>query len=194
MKTKELQHYVFSLLETDLPPHLYYHNKAHTQYVVNAALQLATAEQVLEEDLPLLLTAALMHDTGYIETIKNHEEASCAIARRLLPAYDYNTTSVNTICDLIMVTKLPQQACTSLAKILCDADLYYLGTDQFFEFGENLYKEMYALHLINSLDQWNELQVQFLSSHRYFTAAAVRFLNAKKLANLFTLKALMRHY
>jgi predicted metal-dependent HD superfamily phosphohydrolase len=194
MKTKELQHDVFNLLDTELPPHLYYHNKEHTQYVLNATLQLATEEKVTDDDLPLLFAAALMHDTGFIETVKNHEEKSCDIARQLLPDYGYSAAAIETICELVMVTKLPQQAHTPLAQILCDADLYYLGTDQFFEFGEKLYKEMTALHLIGSLDEWNELQVQFLSSHRYFTVAANRLLYEKKLANLFTLKARMRHY
>ena len=194
MKTKELQHYIFNLLETELPTHLYYHNIDHTKYVMDAALQLGTAEKVLPEDMPLLLTAALLHDIGFTETIKNHEDVSCAIAKRILPHYEYDAAAIETICELIMVTKLPQQAHTPLAKILCDADLYYLGTDAFFELGEKLFKEMTALHLVCSRDEWNGLQVQFLSSHRYFTDAARRFLYQKELANLFTLKTRMRNY
>lgn len=194
MRTNELQHYVFDLLDTKLPPHFYYHNKAHTQYVMQAVRQLAPAEKVCEHDMPLLFTAALLHDIGFVETIKNHEDKSCEIARKLLPSYGYNSAITNTICELIMATKLPQQAHTTPAKVLCDADLYYLGTDQFFAFGEKLFIEMAALRLIGSLDEWNALQVQFLSSHRYFTVTANRLLYEKKLANLFTLKARMRHY
>ena len=194
IKTKELQHDVFDILETSLPSHFYYHNKDHTQYVVNAAQQLATAEQVSEKDMQLLTVAALLHDIGFTETVKNHEEKSCETAKRLLPSYGLNAAEIDAVCELIMVTKLPQQAHTTLAKILCDADLYYLGTDQFFPFGERLFKEMSVLHLIGSLDEWNELQVQFLSSHQYFTVTANRLLYQKKLANLFTLKARMRHY
>src|SRR3954454_16787718 len=132
IKTKELQQYVFDLLETGLQSHFYYHNKEHTQYVVNAALQLTTAEQIIEDDLQLLLTAALLHDIGFTETVKNHEEKSCEISRRILPSYGFDAASIDTICELIMVTKLPQQANTPLGQILCDADLYYLGTDHFF--------------------------------------------------------------
>ena len=194
IKTKELQHYVIDLLETELPSHFYYHNKEHTQYVLNAAMQLATAEQVIEEDKLLLFTAALLHDIGFTETVKNHEEKGCEISRRMLPSYGFDTAAIDTICELIMATKLPQLPYTPLAKILCDADLYYLGTDQFFNFGDRLFREMSALHLIGSWDEWNELQLQFLSSHRYFTATANRLLYEKKLANLFTLKARMRHY
>jgi uncharacterized protein len=194
IKTKELQHYVFDLLETELPSHFYYHNKEHTQYVVNATLQLATAEQVNEEDMLLLLTAALMHDIGFTETVKNHEEKSCDLSKRLLPSYGFGAAAIDTICELIIATKIPQQAHTPLSQILCDADLYYIGTDQFFDFGDKLYREMTGLHLIGSWDEWNEMQVRFLSSHRYFTATANRLLYEKKLANLFTLKARMRHY
>ena len=194
VKTKELQHYVFDLLETGLPSHFYYHNKEHTQYVVNASLQLAVAEQVSEEDMQLLLTAALLHDIGFTETVKNHEEKSCEISKRILPSYGFNAAAIDIICELIMVTKLPQQAHTPLAEILCDADLYYLGTDHFFEYGDRLFREMTALHTIGSFDEWDELQVRFLSSHRYFTSTANRLLYEKKLANLFTLKARMKHY
>lgn len=194
MKIKELQRYVFDLLENQLHPQFYYHNLEHTQFVMNAAQQLASAEQVLAEDMLLLVTAAMLHDTGYTEMVKGHEERSCELASKLLPIYEYDTVAIDTVCELIMATKLPQQAQTPLAQILCDADLYYLGTDQFFDFAEKLFKEMTALRLIGSLNEWNELQVQFLSSHRYFTAAANRLLYEKKLANLFTLKARMGHY
>src|SRR3954454_4305500 len=180
INTKELQHYVFDLLETALPSHLYYHNKEHTQYVLNAATQLATAEQVIEQDLQLLFSAALLHDIGFTETVKDHEEKSCEMSRCLLPSYGFDATSIETVCELIMATKLPQQAHTHLAQILCDADLYYLGTDLFFVFGERLFKEMSTLHLIGSWDEWNELQVQFLNSHHYFTATANRLLYEKK--------------
>src|SRR3954452_19578174 len=118
IKTKELQHYVFDLLETELPSHFYYHSKEHTQYVTNAALQLATAEQVIDEDKPLLLTAALLHDIGFTETVKNHEEKGCEISKRLLPSYAFDASAIDTICELIMVTKLPQQAHTPLEQIL----------------------------------------------------------------------------
>src|SRR5690349_4446293 len=121
IKTKELQHYVLDRLETELPSHFYYHNKEHTQYVLNAALQLALAEQVIEEDKQLLLTAALLHDIGFTETVKNHEEKSCEISRRLLPSYGLDAAAIDTVCELIMATKLPQLAHTLLARILCDA-------------------------------------------------------------------------
>lgn len=194
MKTKELQHDVFHLLNTKLPPHLYYHNAAHTQYVMNAAMELAGAENIGEQEKALLLTAALMHDVGFTETIKDHEEASCIIAKNMLPGYDYTPDNIGVVCELIMVTRLPQQAHTLLSKILCDADLFYLGTNDFFECAEKLFKEMTALHQVNSREEWNKLQVQFISSHQYFTTAANRLLYQKKLANLFTLKARMRHY
>lgn len=194
MKIKELQQDVFDLLETELPSHLYYHNLAHTRYVMNAALQLAIAENIPEEDRNLLLSAALLHDTGFTKMVIDHEDVSCDIAKKILPAYGYDATSIDVICSLIMDTKLPQKANTCLGKILCDADLYYLGTDQFFDIGEKLFKEMTALQLICSRDEWSELQVQFLSSHQYFTGAANRMLYEKKLANLFTLKARMRQF
>ena len=48
---------------------------------MDAALQLGTAEMVLPEDMPLLLTAALLHDIGFTKTVKNHEEKAVKLQK-----------------------------------------------------------------------------------------------------------------
>lgn len=134
------QAYAFLIheLAQKLQAHLAYHNVDHTKEVVQTSQYIAKAEGLSDEDIQLLSTAALFHDAGFLEGYNNHEELSCKLARSYLPKFDYSPEQIEKICNLIMVTKLPQTPSDTLESILCDADLYYLGTDKYFPIAENL--------------------------------------------------------
>ncbi len=68
-----------------------------------------------------------------------------------------------------MSTKIPQSPTNLLEQILCDADLDYLGRDDFFSIGDSLFRELQAYNLIGDEQTWNRLQVSFLSAHRFHT-------------------------
>jgi hypothetical protein len=69
-----------------------------------------------------------------------------------------------------MATKIPQTPQTQLERILCDADLDYLGRDDFFSIGSRLFEEMKGRGFVESEREWNLIQKTFLESHRYHTA------------------------
>ena len=171
-------------LEKELPSHLTYHHVQHTRDVITAVEYLLKAEKVPEEDRWLLLTAALFHDAGFLKEYKNHEELSCDIAWETLPAFGYANESIEMICRLIMATKLPQSPSTLYEKIICDADLYYLGSTAFFTTSENLYKELKEEGIIQTDEEWQAKQLQFLEHHRYFTQAAITEREPKKKINI----------
>src|SRR3712207_2693430 len=50
-------------LEKDLPAYLSYHNASHTKDVVEAAVFIGKEEGISNEEMLLLSTAALFHDT-----------------------------------------------------------------------------------------------------------------------------------
>ena len=77
------------VLKKGLPKHLLYHNYQHVQNVISATDYLLQKEAVPEEDRWMILTAALLHDSGFLRTYQAHEEASCDKAREVLPAYGY---------------------------------------------------------------------------------------------------------
>jgi hypothetical protein len=52
---------------------------------------------------------------------------------------------------------------------LCDADLDYLGRDDFYEIGERLFEELKAHCIVETEREWNLVQKTFLESHRYHT-------------------------
>jgi uncharacterized membrane-anchored protein YitT (DUF2179 family)/predicted metal-dependent HD superfamily phosphohydrolase len=171
-------------LQTDLPAHLRYHDVEHTKSVIQITDSIARAEGVGDEDLLLLRTAALFHDSGFMKRYSDHEEASCVIAMDTLPRFGYTDQQIKIINRLIMVTRLPQQPESKLEQIICDADLHYLGTDKYFETAECLYHEFKNHGLVKNRRQWKKMQVQFLGSHHYFTQTAIRAYATKKGENL----------
>ena len=57
--------------------------------------------------------------------------------------------------------------------VLCDADLDYLGRDDFFEISDRLKKEYIERGLVSNEIEFDKLQIEFLSAHKYFTKTSV---------------------
>ena len=177
---KRLHNDVTIKLRAELSANLFYHNVEHTQSVLDTAEKIGFSEGVAGEEMLLLQTAALLHDAGFLKTYANHEHASCEIARELLPAYGYMSSQIETICSIIMATKLPQRPHSKLEQIICDADLHYLGTENYSQIAEKLFKEYKKHHVVKSRRDWQQKQILFLGSHRFFTSTARQLYNAKK--------------
>lgn len=172
-------------LEQNLPSDLFYHGIHHTFDVFDAALVIAENEKIdSADDLTLLKTAALFHDSGFTIDASKHEECGCDLAREILPACDYTNSQIDQICGMIMATKIPQQPLNLLERIICDADLDYLGRDDFFKIGDTLYQELKAFDKIKDVTQWNQLQISFLSNHQYHTEFSRGNREIKKQENL----------
>jgi uncharacterized membrane-anchored protein YitT (DUF2179 family)/predicted metal-dependent HD superfamily phosphohydrolase len=192
MQYSKISSLIHHKLQNELPEHLAYHNDDHTSCVIEIASQLADDEGVAEENKTILLTAALFHDTGFLfGGAENHEERSCDIAREYLPAYEYSSQQIERVCELIMATRNPQDPKNKLERIICDADLSYLGTDLYTTISGKLYKELKALENVPVIEMWEQKQIQFLKSHHYFTEAANNRFGQKKDENL---KILLRNY
>jgi len=172
-QVKKLKEFILGELRTGLPEHLSYHNVDHTLDVMHAAEILARQELVDQPEEELLLTAALLHDTGFFKGRDEHEAASCEFARKYLPAYGYHPEEVDRVCDIIMATRLPQSPACNLAEILCDADLDYLGRNDFFPLSQKLFTELVSEGLVKDEEEWNLQQADFMGNHRYFTKTAI---------------------
>ena len=175
---------VISNLEQNLPSWLHYHCLEHTIYVLEKAIYIAKKENVGEHDLFLLKIAALYHDIGFIINRENHEELSCIIATKELKEFGLKKKEIKQICEIMKATEIPQNPTSHLAAILADADLEYLGTDLFEEWGERLFKEVKHYWPDLSRDKWNEIQYNFISEHHYHTCYCKQNRGPKKLKNL----------
>ncbi len=189
MQVEAAGSFIIAKLEKELPVYLSYHNVGHTHNVLKHTLEIAAAEGITGEDLDLLSTAAVFHDAGFIEKYTGHEEVSCLIAKQSLPQFDYSDEQIEKICQIIMATKIPQAPKDRLAEILCDADLYYLGTDDYGIKAEKLYPEFLKEGIANNKMEWQRQQIAFLESHTYFTRTAQEKLSNKQKKNLILLKA-----
>lgn len=170
MQVEKAAEHILERLRNELPSYLLYHSVDHTMDVKKQALRIAREEGIeSDEELLMLETAALYHDCGFLETYADHEERGCEIARDVLPQFGYNDRQITIIEGMIMATKVPQQPKTKLEQIICDADLDYLGRDDFFSIGDNLYEEFLHKGIVKDELSWNQLQVKFLNAHHYFT-------------------------
>ena len=173
MQFEAAKTFILEKLRKELPQHLSYHSVLHVEDVYESVGKIAAEEGITGEDLVLLRTAALFHDSGFLIQQKDHEKLSCDLVRKYLPDYDYGTTQIEKICGMIMATKIPQQPNNLLEEILADADLDYLGRDDFFIIGDRLYSELSMYGMISNERDWNLLQIKFLEGHKYFTKTAI---------------------
>jgi uncharacterized protein len=183
-----IQEPVISMLEKELDPRLGYHDTAHTLDVLRQAIILAREESITDEhELLLIKTAAVFHDTGFMHVYKEHEEKSCEIARAFLKNI-LSKEDIEKVCGMIMATKIPQSPKTHAEKIICDADLDYLGRDDFEPISKRLYTEFISYKIIPVDVIWDKIQISFFESHHYFTESSKKKRAAKKSEHLHQLK------
>jgi len=182
LQFNDIQEIILDRLEKELPSYLYYHNVKHTVDVITEVELIGWGEGVSDEEILMLKTAALFHDAGHIISYDNHEYHGTILAREYLPKFNYSNEQIEMICELIMATKLPPKPKNLLEKIMCDADLDYLGRIDFIPVSNTLYKELKEQNKIGTLNDWNKLQLKFISGHQYFTktAQSLREVNKQK--------------
>jgi uncharacterized protein len=177
---QQLKKLILGKMEKELPLHLSYHNIDHTADVMQAVSLIGDMEGIDEKNKRLLLTAALFHDTGFLIGREEHESASCDLAIQYLPGFGYQPAEIETICGMIMATRIPQSPRNHLEEILCDADLDYLGRDDFFTLSNRLFTELQAEGIVKDEEEWNMQQADFMGSHSYFSETSINLHQAKK--------------
>jgi uncharacterized protein len=156
-------------LLNEIPSHYKYHTLRHTLDVIQQCHRIGQAEGLDDHGMQIVRAAALFHDTGYIFNRKNHEELSCEFFRSLASAHDLPLADQSRIEGCIMATKISQSPASLEERVVCDADLDYLGREDFEEIAELLYLELQACGEIEDREAWNKLQVRFLGSYQYHT-------------------------
>jgi adenylate cyclase len=176
----DIQEIILDKLEKELPDYLYYHNVKHTVDVVTEVELIGWAEGCTDEEILVLKTAALFHDAGHTIAYDNHEYFGAQLAREMLPVYNYTHEQIERICSIIMATRLPPKPTSLLENIICDSDLDYLGRSDFIPVSNTLYEELKVLNKMGSLNDWNKMQVKFISGHQYFTETAISLREVNK--------------
>jgi CheY-like chemotaxis protein/class 3 adenylate cyclase/predicted metal-dependent HD superfamily phosphohydrolase len=184
--------YALARLERELPPELTYHNLAHTRDdVLPAAQRLAALVGLGEDETRLLETAAAFHDLGFTVQRQEHERLAAETAARVLPGFGFSPGQIAAIQGMIMATQLPQSPRTPLEEILADADLDVLGREDFWQRNQCLREELAASGTPLDDERWIGSQLQVLSRHHYWSAAARALRDAGKQRNIEGLRALL---
>lgn len=176
----DMEEAVLNRLENELPGELTYHNMKHTVDVVTQVEIIGRGEGIGEEEMLLLKTAALFHDTGFLMDFENHEDNSIELAREVMPLYGFLEDQIQEACELINVTRKESVPRNHLEAILKDADLDYLGRSDFLPVSNSLFKEFELLEGKMSEDEWNRKQINFISEHKYYTNTAKKLRQIKK--------------
>lgn len=194
MEYLEAKNFILEKLEKELKPNLFYHGMRHTLDVLNITEELCLAEEINPYETLLLKTAALFHDAGFTINNQNHEALGCDLVHEHLPRFGYTAEEIERICRMIMATKIPQSPKNHLEEIICDADLDYLGRDDFYSIGQNLFEELQAYNVVQDIETWNRIQVGFLTAHCFFTETNKQRRAAVKAEYLEELKEIVAGY
>lgn len=166
---RDLYGEVISQLKRSLPPEYVYHSKAHTQEVVaNIVSFLPHYPKMSESMKKCLITAALLHDCGYRVQYDDNERFAADYAGELLPDYGYTPVEIALIQSLIMATGMPVHPVTIPEKILCDADVIHVGTEQYWSKARLLRRELQLIGRPVSKEEWRSREIDFLSRHKFF--------------------------
>ncbi len=181
-----LQHLepVLQRLKDGLNKHYYYHDVRHTLDVIEQSQTIGKLEGISLRELEILKIAALFHDTGFLEVRTGHEQASVDFFQNIGGLSTLTLEDCDSIAGCIRATRMPQNPLNHLERILCDADLDYLGREDFDLIGENLFLEMSACGEMSDRITWDNLQVKFLEAHSYHTRSNQTRRNMKKEQNL----------
>lgn len=161
--------WAFNTLCTKWNTRYAYHNLSHTLLVVQAVDIIGRYENCTIKELQLLQVAGWWHDMGFLVHPDKHEQTGCIMVKEKFPGWGFTNEEIELICKMIMATQLPQTPHSLLEKIICDADLFYLGTNLANEFSDKLAQEWFTLGVIQSQEQFISKQNTFIASHTYFT-------------------------
>ena len=185
----QVQQYLTSFFDSHSDTKFFYHNREHTESVAAAVRQIANHYQLNDKDFFIVMTAAWFHDIGYYENVSNHEETGAQSAEAFLKGTGIDQETIDAIRKCILATKMPQTPKSLFAEIVCDADLFHLGTDEFTERSKLIRKEYEAVNNTKmNKDEWRKKSIELLESHHYFTDYCQLLLNEKKKENLEKLK------
>jgi predicted metal-dependent HD superfamily phosphohydrolase len=180
------RNYVTEIFTYQVKPELVFHSLNHTEEVVEACSYIAAHSELSEEDRLVLMLAAWFHDTGYVDgEASTHEQKSIELSSEFLSRRGVDEKLIMRVTSAIEATRMPQSPVNIVEKILCDADLYHLSTDDFKAKSQLLRQEREWLLGQNiPKKEWNKHNIEFLENHKYFTQYGQESLEPKKLVNL----------
>jgi hypothetical protein len=172
LRLGDLEDYVESMM-TDKVSNLFFHNFKHTWDVYEQVKLLARLENIGDEELLLMNTAALLHDIGYsISYSGDINTLSEDFARETLPIFRYQPQQIDRICRLMRATHYESIPNGIMEEIMHDANLMYFGQADYITQMINLAREQEKHQIPVDKSVWLQHQINRLTNHRFYTKAA----------------------
>jgi predicted metal-dependent HD superfamily phosphohydrolase len=194
---RETAQFVERYMQEHLTDGMVFHNYRHTAKVVRACDLISMESNLSKHNRHLVHLAAWFSNIGYRENADRHEERSAKLAKDFFETKGLDKDDIWEIQECIMATQSPQHPHSETARILCDAVLYHLSDNNYFDELKLLRKEWELTKgIIYNDEEWFQLNIDFLNNHFYFTPFARRNFNKEKKSNLVRLKghlAIIKH-
>ena len=187
---RETAGYVEKFMSEHFKDSIFFHNYRHTEKVVRVCDMISMESDLSKHDRHLVHLAAWFSNIGYKEDPEHHEEHSAKQARVFFETKGLDKDDIREIESCILATRAPQHPHTPTARILCDAVLYHLADNNYFEELKLLRKEWEVIRGVTYNDEdWFQLNIDFLTNHFYFTSFARKNFEKQQRNNLVRLKA-----
>tara|TARA_R110001592_G_scaffold202360_4_gene451761 strand:- start:23391 stop:24485 length:1095 start_codon:yes stop_codon:yes gene_type:complete len=158
----------------------------HSMQLVKVVAEIGEYYNLKQEEKDDLHIAGWMHDIGYWKVKgEGHEAKGAEMAQEYLTELEFDQERIDRIKSLILATKMPQKPKSLPEQIICDADLYHLSSEQYFDQTVLLKKEKANLgYGKTSLIDWLKESKLFMQAHHYHTEYARTHFQPGKEANL----------
>ncbi|WP_310993043.1 Pycsar system effector family protein [Aequorivita marina] len=179
--------FIFQLFKDELPNTFVYHNYTHSKRVYKSINEILENSQIDVKDATILRLAALLHDTGYTVSRKNHEAEGVKIATEFLKKQNVEQDIIDGVNKCILATKFKNTVPkTELEKIIRDADSSHFGKEYFEEASEFLRQEylFQNVHNFSSAEWLNENIKMLVEDHQFYTEYALKHWQPVKEENL----------
>lgn len=181
----DTESYVKGLFKQHNQTNLIFHNQEHTENVVERVHEIASHYQIPDRDLLELSIAAWFHDTGHLITDPaGHEEKSVALMEEYLKSKTDDEELIKNIAALIRITKFPPSPQSIQEMIICDADTYHFGLEDFKQTNKAMKKELVLRNMNTMVMNWERNTLNLLEKHQFYTSYCIDLLQKGKEKNM----------
>lgn len=188
----DIKNYVNYLL-VPLEKH-YYHHYEHALSVMERAIYLWTMEWCSEDEIEMLVIAALFHDTGFVIRYDENEIFWAKIAQNYLRTILYPEDKIKIVQNIILATQPSSKPNNLLEEIIKDSDMDNLWREDFFDISEKLKKERETIKNIKIKDpDWHHASLDVIQGHHFYTSTQAKERNEKLQKNAAVLKKQLKN-
>ncbi|OQP67927.1 Pycsar system effector family protein [Niastella populi] len=181
----DTENYVKGLFKQHNQSNLVFHNLEHTESVVERVREIASHYQLPDKELLELSIAAWFHDTGHLMADPaGHEEKSVQLMEAFLNSRTDDEELATNIANLIRITKFPPVPQSLPEMIICDADTYHFGLDDFKQTNKAMKKELVLRNMNTLVMDWEHNSLELLEKHQFYTAYCIELLQKGKEKNI----------